>query len=211
MRRLTLTLFVLLVVAVVNAQTDTAKIREAVQRCADSMTLAFKNRDWKGLAHFTLPAVVNMIGGEESFVRLTETAMKEVPADALKEFSIGPLLQLVRAGAEWQCVIEQKIKLEIEGTPYESITSLVGQSDESGQQWKFADSKGNRQTALIVLPSLSNRLVIPKASKVFDSNPPLEKTKKSPAPPTRKTAPRKPVQKAKSTTTNYWQIIFAPF
>jgi len=145
------------------AQNNTPAIKEAIQRSADSMATAFKARNWKGIVHFSPPSVIEMAGGEDALVQMTESIMGQIPDSAIKEFSIGPVLQVVKTGKDWQCVVEQHMKMEINGMRITMVSPLIGQSVNNGASWTFFDSKGDRETALQFLPTLSNELVLPKS------------------------------------------------
>jgi hypothetical protein len=84
------------------AQWDTTQIKENALRYADISAIAFKNRDWKALARFTAPAVIEILGGVKGFESITQSFMKDVPDSAIKYIKIGQVTQLVKTDSDWQ-------------------------------------------------------------------------------------------------------------
>jgi len=165
------------------AQGDTIQIKQNVLRYADSSAIAFKNRDWKTLARFTAPSVVEIMGGVENFESVTQSFMKDVPDSAIKYIRIGPVTQLVKTNSDWQSIVLQHMQMELSGIRFTSTTPLIGQSLDEGKTWTFFDSKGDTATARLMLPDISPLLVLPK--KVQDMQT-LEKPKKTPVKPVAK-------------------------
>ena len=72
-----------------SAQEDTLIIKKNIKLCSDSMAKAFLTRDWKTYAHFTIPSLVEMLGGEEGFIAFTQEMLDEMPDSSIKDFKIG--------------------------------------------------------------------------------------------------------------------------
>lgn len=144
------------------AQSDTAQIRKNILRSADSMSTAFKSRNWRAVVRFSPKAVIDMGGGEDALVSMTETAMTAIPDSAVKQFYIGPVVQLVQTESDWQCVVEQHLQLVLQGMRITVMSPLIGQSLNGGASWTFFDSKGDEATAKTILPTLSPKIQLPK-------------------------------------------------
>jgi hypothetical protein len=178
------------------AQTDTERIKKSILQSADSMATAFKARDWKTIIHFSPQSVLDMSGGAESLIEMTESVMNQIPADAIKYFAIGPVVQVVKTENDWQCIVEQHMTMEINGMRITMMTPLIGQSLNNGASWTFFDSKGDDETARTILPGLSSEIILPKSKQdvVQLYTPPVIKGNKETAKPeVKKTTVKKPV------------------
>ena len=144
------------------AQDDTLLIKKNVKLCSDSMAKAFLSRDWKTYTHFTIPSLVEMLGGEEGFIAFTQEMLDEMPDSSIKDFKIGEIVQLVKTPGSWQAVIEQKLVFEGDSVRLRSTSYLVGVSIDGGHAWTFLDPQGDVNTARLLFPELSDALIIPK-------------------------------------------------
>jgi len=145
-----------------SAQDDTLIIKKNIKLCSDSMARAFLSRDWKTYAHFTIPSLVEMLGGEDGFIAFTQEMVDEMPDSSIKDFKIGEIVQLVKTPGSWQAVIEQKLVFEGDSLLLKSTSYLVGISTDGGQAWTFLDPQGDVNTARLLFPDLSDALIIPK-------------------------------------------------
>jgi len=145
-----------------SAQDDTLIIKKNIKLCSDSMARAFLTRDWKTYAHFTIPSLVKMLGGEEGFIAFTQEMVDEMPDSSIKDFKIGEIVQLVKTPGSWQAVIEQKLVFEGDSVLLKSTSYLVGVSIDGGTDWTFLDPQGDVNTARLLFPELSDALIIPK-------------------------------------------------
>lgn len=144
------------------AQDDTLTIKKNIKLCSDSMAKAFLTKDWKTYAHFTIPSLVEMLGGEEGFIAFTREMLDEMPDSSIKDFKIGEIVQLVKTPGSWQAVIEQKLVFEGDSMRLKSTSYLVGISINGGTAWTFLDPQGDVNTARLLFPELSEELIIPK-------------------------------------------------
>src|SRR5688572_16263364 len=144
------------------AQDDTLIIKKNIKLCSDSMARAFLTRDWKTYAHFTIPSLVEMLGGVEGFIAFTQEMLDEMPDSSIKDFKIGEIVQLVTTPGSWQAVIEQKLVFEGDSIQIKSTSYLVGISIDGGTAWTFLDPQGDINTARLLFPELSDTLIIPQ-------------------------------------------------
>ena len=176
------------------AQSNIETIKAGILRSADSMASAFKGRDWKTIVHFSPQSVLDISGGADSLIKMTESIMNNIPNNAVKQFSIGPIVQVVKTANDWQCIIEQHMLMELNGLRITMMSPLIGQSFNDGASWTFFDSKGDDATARMFLPTLSNELVLPKGIQNVEqlyTPPVVKKDTKT----TTKPAAKKPVAK----------------
>ena len=147
-----------------SAQDDSLLIKKNIKLCSDSMAKAFLSRDWKTYAHFTIPSLVEMLGGEEGFIAFTQEILDEMPDSSIKDFKIGEIVQLVKTPGSWQAVIEQKLIFEGDSVRLKSTSYLVGISIDGGSAWTFLDPQGDVNNARLLFPELSDALIIPKTT-----------------------------------------------
>lgn len=140
---------------------DTIQIKKHILQCGDSMATSFKTKNWKKLASYSVPALVEMLGGEEGFIEMTSGVMNQIPDTAIKHFSIGAVVQLLKTKDGWQCIVEQHMKMHLEGMQVTSKSLLLGISSD-GKKWTFVDTKGDVATAKMFVPEIDDRIVIPK-------------------------------------------------
>ena len=135
----------------------------AIYASADSMMLAFKNRDWKTFARFTHPAMVRVMGGPDNIALLAQQQMNGIPDSIIKSAQVNRILQVEKVDNELQCVVEQKLILEMAGNRITSTTYLVGESLNEGKSWTFFDaSNEGRIKPLDIKPNLSPKFTIPQ-------------------------------------------------
>ena len=162
MQKFTLIACSLLFWFAVSAQDDTVLIKKNLKRCADSMVTAFMTKDWKTFTRFTVPSLVEMLGGEESFINFTKEMLAEMPDSSIKEYSAGQIIQLVKTAGSWQAVVEQHLVFEADSMRLNSLSYLVGISTDGGKGWTFADPQGETGNARLLIPDLSPAIIIPK-------------------------------------------------
>ncbi|TAL48380.1 MAG: hypothetical protein EPN92_03750 [Chitinophagaceae bacterium] len=144
------------------AQDDTTAIKKNIRLCADSMATAFMTKDWKTFTRFTVPSLVEMLGGEDSFIVFTKEMLAEMPDSAIKEYTIRDVVQLVKTPGNWQAVVEQHLVFEADSMILNSTSYLVGISLDGGRAWSFLDPQGETGNARLLVPDLSPAIIIPK-------------------------------------------------
>jgi uncharacterized protein YlzI (FlbEa/FlbD family) len=111
-----------------------------IYRSADSMMAAFKRKDWVTFAKYNHPSMEKMIGGSEAFSSFINEQMKQVPDTAIKNLEAGKILQVVKTDKDEQCVLEQIMEMQMNGTRLIKTTYLIGESLDSGKTWTFLDA-----------------------------------------------------------------------
>ncbi|MEJ7627946.1 MAG: hypothetical protein WKF35_13855 [Ferruginibacter sp.] len=149
---------------------DTTAIKKNIEAATKEMSATFISRNWEEYVKYTHPAVVEMIGGKEKFVKIVSEFMTELPDSSIKFFELGKPMQLINSGHDWQTVIMQKLDIYIQGKMVRSVSYLVGESLDNGKTWTFFDSKGDREVVKKMKPDVSDKLIIPAGSQVIDEN-----------------------------------------
>lgn len=144
------------------AQDDTVAIKKNVRLCADSMILAFMQEDWKTYTRFTMPSLVEMLGGEEGFIEFTKELLSEMPDSSVKEYTTGEVVQLVKTAGSWQSVIEQTLVFEADSMRLVSLSYLFGVSYDGGRAWTFIDPQGDINNVKLLFPDVSPEIRIPE-------------------------------------------------
>lgn len=174
-----LLILVLLVTLDANAQFDSSFVKSQITKCADSLAYGFRNRNWEVFARYSNPAMIGSLGGKEEFIRTIASMFGDISPDAWKLYKPGLVLQVIKSGADLQCIIEMNSIIETDGKRITSKSHLIGQSWDGGVFWTFFDSQNNREAARQIKPDLSESIVIP--AKVPDKVDPV--TRPSPLKP----------------------------
>lgn len=156
-------LFFLLVLASLfsQAQFDTSFIKSNILRNADSLTNAFKAKDWVKFTRYSYPAMVGSLGGATEFGSYISNMFSQIPDSAWKQYEPGKILQVIKTGGDYQAVVELKTIIEWEGIRSTSTSHLVAESWDGGYFWTFFDSQGDDKAARLIKPDLSKLIVIP--------------------------------------------------
>jgi hypothetical protein len=163
--------FLACTVAGARAQFDTLFIKNNILRCADSLAIGFRTRDWELFTRYSYPALVGTLGGKQSFISYVSNTFARIPVTAWKKYEPGKVLQVIKTEGDFQAVIELKSVIEFEGKRVSSTGYLIGESWDGGMFFTFFDSQNDRVLAKTIKPDLSNALVIPaKKEKVEPLN-----------------------------------------
>jgi hypothetical protein len=133
-----------------------------IYRSADSMMAAFERKDWKTFAHYNHPNMMKMMGGEQAFAAFIGEQMNQIPDTAIRKFEIGKILQVVKTAKDQQCVVEQKMEMQMEGVTIVNRTYLVGESSDGGKNWTFFDASLKALAPKDIKPDISPELKIPE-------------------------------------------------
>jgi hypothetical protein len=168
-----------------NAQFDSSFVKSQISKCADSLAFGFRTRNWDVFARYSNPAMIGTMGGVDAFKQFLSSTFSTIPQNAWKQYKPGSILQVVKSGADLQCVIELNSILEVEDKRVTSKSHLIGQSWDGGIFWTFFDSQNDRVAAKQIKPDLSEVIVIP--AKVEDKVDPVTRPSplKPPSPPSK--------------------------
>ncbi|HEV7781514.1 MAG TPA: hypothetical protein VGO58_09615 [Chitinophagaceae bacterium] len=168
-RRFLLVAVSFIIVCSSRAQFDSSFIKKNIRHCADSLTLAFRARNWDIFTRYSYPAVVGAMGGKKEFSDYIAMVFSQAPDSAWKKYETGNILQLVKKGGDFQAIIELNSVIEWQGMRITTTSHLVGESWDGGMFWTFFDSQGDRVAAKQIDPNLSEDLIIPKREEKRES------------------------------------------
>jgi len=175
-KRLSLAIGLLLIFYCSQAQFDTIFIKNNIRHCADSLTYAFKAKDWRIFTRYTYPALVGSLGGSGEFSTYISNIFSQIPDTAWKKYEAGKILQVIKTGGDYQAIIELKTIIEWQGNRITSTSHLIGESWDGGMFWTFFDSQGDVRAAKLIKPDLNEELIIPAREETKE---PLSKPAKN--------------------------------
>jgi hypothetical protein len=133
------------------------------------MTKATIEEDYKTVIDYTLPKIVEMMGGKEAAVAMTKTQMDKMKQDSsfILKVDLGEPQEIIKVENQLQCVIPQTLYMSIAGAKYRIDGGTIGVSDDAGKTWYFLNIQQNDLNFLrMFLPLLSEKHQFPK--KTFD-------------------------------------------
>jgi hypothetical protein len=139
-----------------------------IQAEASRMAQGFVKGDLEAVANGTHPALLELMGGREGFLRFLRTGLAQMRAQGSGFLSVeigtpGPVL---RASGELFVLVPETQVLERGAERFRLRSHLVGHSTDDGRSWRFVDTGGqayDRDKLLRVLPRLPAELSIPRA------------------------------------------------
>ncbi|MFD0990706.1 hypothetical protein ACFQ1R_11410 [Mariniflexile jejuense] len=128
--------------------------------------------DFENFANYTYPKVVEMMGGKSNMVKATKDGMNKMKNDGFSftDLNFKNPSEFLKKGNELQCTITQIIEMKTPRGKIESEYTLIGISNDNGQNWTFIDTSGkDKETMLKYFPNLHDEIVIkPKKQKLID-------------------------------------------
>ena len=148
-------LFLLLFTAPVFAQNpyETAILKEANQMAAGLM-----NGDPKSVIAYTHPKVVAMMGG---LAKMTALVKQNAGAVRFADISFGKPSAVITVGNELQCIVPQRVTMQMAQGSVTGNSSLIAFSFDKGKRWVFVDTNPGVDKIRQVIPNISRKLVIP--------------------------------------------------
>jgi hypothetical protein len=163
MKKSIITLSLILWAFSTKAQTDSASLIQGIRAAADSMTTAFRNKDFITFAHFNNTRLLDMLGGESGFAEFIEKQIELLKDVRFTEMKAGRIIRVLAYNGTHQCIIEQQSEIKMEGMLVSAVSHLVGLSLDGGKSWRFADANnGTKEEFASIMPELSSDMIIPK-------------------------------------------------
>jgi hypothetical protein len=164
MKHATITCILILVLATASfAQADSASIAPRIRAAADSMLMAFKQKDYRTFARFNNEKLVESLGGEENFAAFLDKQIKSLEELQFTEIRTGRIIRVMPYQNTWQCIVEQQSQVRIPEQVMSTISHLVGLSTDGGYTWHFADAnQGTVEQFRTIMPELNPAMPIPK-------------------------------------------------
>ena len=129
-----------------QAQTENENLNTQLK----SMSTAFLDEDYKLMAEYTYPKVLEMMGGKEAMIQATENTMSQMKSQGFSFLDINfkdPGLFYEKNG-DRQCAITQVLVMQTPQGKVQSESTLVAISQDEGENWKFLDSSGMSKASL---------------------------------------------------------------
>lgn len=135
------------------------EIRAAAEKMSDAMT----NKDYAMLAEYTLPLIVDMMGGKEKMVEILEQSEMEMKNQGISFGSVttGSPVDIKEINGKIYALVPQTVTIKVpEGTLIQE-SHLIAISDQG--RWYFIDTSplDNDETVAQVLPDLAGKMKIP--------------------------------------------------
>ena len=130
----------------------------AILTNANQMAAGLINGDVRLVATYTHPTIVQLMGGADKM----ETAMKKSGANVkIVDVTFGKPSAVITSGKELQCVVPQRITVQLPQGSMKSNSSLIAFSFDNGRNWVFADTSPGIEKMRKAIPNISPKLVIP--------------------------------------------------
>ncbi len=150
------------------AQTENEKLNSQLEE----MKKFFLAGDYESFANYTYPKVIEMMGGKSNMVQATKQGMNKMKNDGFSftDLNFKSPSEFLKKGNELQCSLTQVIVMETPRGKIESEYTLIGISNDNGQNWTFIDTSGkDKETMLKYFPNLHNEIIIkPKKQKLIE-------------------------------------------
>jgi len=134
-----------------------------IKQEAKKMCDGFMQSDFKTLAKFTYPKIVEMMGGAEKMDATLKKSFADMASQDITFLSVstGGPSKIIHEGKEWQCTVPETIKMKVKGGTLLSNSTLIAVSF-NGKTWYFIDTSNHTLAELRqALPNISNRLTVP--------------------------------------------------
>lgn len=164
--RILLLLFCCLIAAptvLAQTQDELKALALAQAKITSNATVA---EDYETVFNYTLPAVLDLMGGRTQALALTKDAMNSMKEQGMK-ITKSEVLKMVGFAfeqEEYRCVIENNIVVKMsDSQSMDSISYTFGIYSAEDAQWYFIEAAEMKNKALMnaVLPDLKTELVIP--------------------------------------------------
>jgi hypothetical protein len=115
-----------------------------------SMSSAFLDGDYKVMAEYTYPKVLEMMGGKEAMIQATESTMSQMKSQGFTflDITFKDPGKFYEKNGDTQCSITQVLVMETPQGKVQSESTLVAISQDEGENWVFLDSSGMSKVSL---------------------------------------------------------------
>lgn len=143
----------------------TAVQMEALKKQADDMAKAMQQQNYRQMAYYTYPPIIQAIGGKDKMVEKIKQAMAEMENHGVtfKSVTIGDIKEIVKSKGDLYSVVPDIIQLSANGTVITRGASLLAISHNNGMRWYFVDTAPfKHQNMKKMFPTYPDGLVIPE-------------------------------------------------
>jgi len=131
---------------------------------AQEVNDAFRRRDFARMADLTYPKVIEAAGGRDRMVESLTKEMKAMEAEGVFVLSstAGAPTQIVHVAGSVYAVLPTTLKVKAQDGIFQTESSMIGISADSGATWTFIDAGGKDQSQLRkMLPDAADKLNLP--------------------------------------------------
>jgi hypothetical protein len=131
---------------------------------AQEVNDAFRRRDFARMVDLTYPKVIEAAGGRDKMVSALAKGMREMEAEGVVVLSstAGAPTQIVHASGSIYAVLPTTLKVKAQDGIFQTESSMIGISSDSGATWTFIDAGGKDQNQLKnLLPDAASKLSLP--------------------------------------------------
>lgn len=123
------------------------------------------SKDYKTVISYTLPAIVDLLGGEVTAVETIQGAMESMNQGGtfIVSSEATALTAFGQENSEYRCIVENKIEIKMPGQTIKSTNYMLGIYNEEARTWHYIEASQlkNPQMKQMVLPDFETALNIP--------------------------------------------------
>lgn len=141
------------------AQTENKNLNSQLGEMKDY----FLAGDYENFVNYTYPKLIEMMGGKSNMVKATEQGMEKMKSNGFSflDISFKKPSKFLKKDNELQCSFTQVIVMRTPTGKIESEYTLIGISNDNGQNWTFIDTSGkDKETMLKYFPNLHDEIII---------------------------------------------------
>ena len=154
----------LLLAGAVSAGSLSKAEASALREDITEMVAAFEAGDAALLIERTHPSLPALMGGQETFVQVTQQPMQQLRTVRFVKFELGEPTQTYRAGDEEVCFVPKVSIMEVEGKRAKSTSFMIAIRKLGGARWTYLDGAGVRtkpELLYLLLPALERDIPMP--------------------------------------------------
>jgi hypothetical protein len=148
------------------AQTSNNNLNSQLQL----MKKYFLERNFAEYSNFVYPKVIEIYGGKEKMILLSQTSIKKMEAQgySILDISFKDPSKFITEGNETQFSITQELTIQSPKGKMVSEFTLIGISIDKGENWKFIDTAGRTKDKIIQkFPNLNAEIIINPIQQKF--------------------------------------------
>ena len=157
-------LLIVSAVSGVNAQTE-QELKDLAMAQAKITSDATVAGDFSTVLDYTLPTVLDMMGGKEAAVKTVNEAMAGMKNQgmAITKSEVKEMIGFAQEDGQYRCVIKNYVVLDAPSYAVNSTSYIFGVYDSDASQWYFVEGAQLKNDALaqMVIPGFKTSLTIP--------------------------------------------------
>jgi len=148
-----------------DLQYDSSLAKLNLKTTSQKMVKYLADKDFIEFTNFINPDIIKLGGGKVQMAELTKKSFKDLEARgfSITDVTVEDPTNIVVQKQQLQSIIPQKLKIKTKGGYLIAKSYLIAVSNDKGKTWYFADTSGKTLEQIkLVLPNLSNQLIIPQ-------------------------------------------------